>query len=387
MPQRSTGTYIESSVAGSRYRAFVPAPLPPDPPLDLSGAELVALKERADQALGRLDGITLLLPDPEIFLYQYVRKEALLSSQIEGTQSSLSDLLLFELDEAPGVPLDDVEEVSNYVAALNHGLRRMREDGFPLSLRLLREMHEKLLQGGRGAHKTPGEFRRSQNWIGGRSPATAAFVPPPPEHLPKCLQDFETFLHDQRVPTVIRVALAHVQFETIHPFLDGNGRLGRLLIALMLCSDGVLREPSLYLSLYFKTRRARYYALLDAVRTQGDWEGWLAFFLDGIAETAQQAVDTAQRLLRLLAVDRARIAGLGRRAGTVGQVFEQMARQVVLTVPQVAPMLPMSAPTIRAAIDALVDLGIANELTGQRRNRVFAYQAYLAILGEGAQPL
>ncbi|PKM00905.1 MAG: cell filamentation protein Fic, partial [Gammaproteobacteria bacterium HGW-Gammaproteobacteria-7] len=279
--------------------------------------ELIALKERADQALGRLDGITLLLPDPEIFLYQYVRKEALLSSQIEGTQSSLSDLLLFELDEAPGVPLDDVEEVSNYVAALNHGLRRMREDGFPLSLRLLREMHEKLLHGGRGAHKTPGEFRRSQNWIGGRSPATASFVPPPPEHLTQCLGEFETFLHEGDVPTVIRTALAHVQFETIHPFLDGNGRLGRLLIALMLCSDGVLREPSLYLSLYFKTHRARYYALLDAVRTQGDWEGWLAFFLDGVAETAQQAVDTAQRLLQLLAVDRARIAGLGRRAGTV----------------------------------------------------------------------
>ena len=387
MPQRITGTYIESTLAGSRYRAFVPAPLPPEPPLDLARPELIALKERADQALGRLDGITLLLPDPEIFLYQYVRKEALLSSQIEGTQSSLSDLLLFELDEAPGVPLDDVEEVSNYVAALNHGLRRMREDGFPLSLRLLREMHEKLLHGGRGAHKTPGEFRRSQNWIGGRSPATASFVPPPPEHLTQCLGEFETFLHEGDVPTVIRTALAHVQFETIHPFLDGNGRLGRLLIALMLCGDGVLREPSLYLSLYFKTHRARYYALLDAVRTQGDWEGWLAFFLDGIAETAQQAVDTAQRLLQLLAVDRARIAGLGRRAGTVGQVFEQMARRVVLTVPQVAPTLPMSAPTIRAAIDALVELEIVNELTGQRRNRVFAYQAYLAILSEGAQPL
>ncbi len=387
MPQRITGTYIESTVAGSRYRAFVPAPLPPEPPLDLARPELIALKERADQALGRLDGITLLLPDPEIFLYQYVCKEALLSSQIEGTQSSLSDLLLFELDEPPGVPLDDVEEVSNYVAALNHGLRRMREDGFPLSLRLLREMHEKLLHGGRGAHKTSGEFRRSQNWIGGRSPAMASFVPPPPEHLAKCLGDFETFLHAGDVPTVVRAALAHVQFETIHPFLDGNGRLGRLLITLVLCSDGVLREPSLYLSLYFKTHRARYYALLDAVRTQGDWEGWLAFFLDGIAEAAQQAVDTAQRLLQLLAVDRARIAGLGRRAGTVGQVFEQIARRVVLTVPQVAPSLPMSAPTIRAAIDALVELEIVNELTGQRRNRVFAYQAYLAILSEGAQPL
>lgn len=387
MTQRSTGTYVESSLAGSRYRAFVPAPLPPTPPLDLSQPDMIARKERADQALGRLDGITLLLPDPTLFLYQYVRKEALLSSQIEGTQSSLSDLLLFELDEAPGVPVDDVEEVSNYVAALNHGLRRMREDGFPLSLRLLREMHELLLRGGRGAHKTPGEFRRSQNWIGGRSPATAAFVPAPPDHLPQCLGELERFLHDDSVPTVIRAALAHVQFETIHPFLDGNGRLGRLLIALMLCSDGVLREPTLYLSLYFKTHRARYYALLDAVRTKGDWEGWLVFFLDGIAETAQQAVDTAQRLLQLLNADRVRINALGRRAGNVGQVFEQFAQRVVLTVPQTTPRLPFSAPTIRSAIDSLMELGIVNELTGQRRNRVFAYQRYLEILSEGAQPL
>ncbi|HBK57045.1 MAG TPA: cell filamentation protein Fic [Xanthomonadales bacterium] len=353
----------------------------------MSQPDMVARKERADQALGRLDGITLLLPDPTLFLYQYVRKEALLSSQIEGTQSSLSDLLLFELDEAPGVPVDDVEEVSNYVDALNHGLRRMRQDGFPLSLRLLREIHERLLRGSRGAHKTPGEFRRSQNWIGGRSPATAAFVPPPPEHLPQCLGDLERFLHDPCVPTVIRAALAHVQFETIHPFLDGNGRLGRLLIALMLCNDRVLREPTLYLSLYFKTHRARYYAQLDAVRTHGDWEGWLAFFLDGIAETAQQAVDTAQRLLQLLGADRARVNALGRRAGNIAQVFELLAQRVVLTVPQATPRLALSPPTIRAAIDSLIELGIVNELTGQRRNRVFAYQRYLEILSEGAQPL
>ncbi len=387
MVARVTGTHVESSLAGSRYRAFVPAPLPPTPALDLSQPDMVARKERADQALGRLDGITLLLPDPTLFLYQYVRKEALLSSQIEGTQSSLSDLLLFELDEAPGVPVDDVEEVSNYVDALNHGLRRMRQDGFPLSLRLLREIHERLLRGSRGAHKTPGEFRRSQNWIGGRSPATAAFVPPPPEHLPQCLGDLERFLHDPCVPTVIRAALAHVQFETIHPFLDGNGRLGRLLIALMLCNDRVLREPTLYLSLYFKTHRARYYAQLDAVRTHGDWEGWLAFFLDGIAETAQQAVDTAQRLLQLLGADRARVNALGRRAGNIAQVFELLAQRVVLTVPQATPRLALSPPTIRAAIDSLIELGIVNELTGQRRNRVFAYQRYLEILSEGAQPL
>lgn len=389
MPSRTTGRYVAGSLAGSRYHAFIPAPLPPDPPLDFGALDLIARKERADQALGRLDGITLMLPDPELFLYQYVRKEALLSSQIEGTQSSLSDLLLFELEEAPGVPLDDVEEVSNYVAALNHGLRRLREDDFPLSLRLIREMHALLLRGGRGASKQPGEFRKGQVWVGGASPALAHFVPPPPDALGALLGDLERFLHapPDQMPPLVKAALAHVQFETIHPFSDGNGRLGRLLIALILCSEGVLREPSLYLSLYFKRRRADYYDRLNAVRVHGDWEGWLGFFLDGVAETAQQAVDTAQHLLALLARDRERIAGLGKRAGNVGLVFDQFARRVILSVPQVAPQLPLSAPTIRAAVETLQDLEIVNELTGQQRNRVFAYSQYLDILGEGAQPL
>lgn len=389
MAPRSTGRYVPGSLAGSRYQAFIPDPLPPQPPLDLSGQDLIARKERADQALGRLDGITLMLPDPELFLYQYVRKEALLSSQIEGTQSSLADLLLFELDEAPGVPVDDVEEVSNYVAALNHGLRRMREDGFPLSLRLIREMHELLLKGGRGAGKQPGEFRKGQVWVGGATPALAQFVPPPPEALADVLAAFERFMHapSEEISPLIKAALAHVQFETIHPFSDGNGRLGRLLIALMLCHEGVLREPSLYLSLYFKHRRAEYYDMLNGVRIRGDWEGWLGFFLDGVAETAQQAVGTAQRLLALLAADRARIATLGARAGNVGLVFDQFSRRVLLSVRQVKPHLALSAPTIRAAIGTLSDMGMVNELTGQRRDRIFAYQAYLDILSEGAQPL
>ena len=389
MATRSTGHYVPGSLAGSRYRAFIPDPLPPEPPLDFSAAELIARKERADQALGRLDGITTMLPDPEIFLYQYVRKEALLSSQIEGTQSSLSDLLLFELDEAPGVPIDDVEEVSNYVAALKHGLRRLREDDFPLSLRLIREMHALLLQGGRGANKQPGEFRKTQVWIGGATPALAHFVPPPPEALNDAMAAFEAFLHAPAndTPPLVKAALAHVQFETIHPFSDGNGRLGRLLIALILCHEGVLREPSLYLSLYFKRRRADYYDMLNGVRVRGDWEGWLAFFLDGVADTAQQAVDTAQRLLALLAKDRARIATLGTRAGNVGLVFDQFARRVILTVPQIAPDISLSAPTIRAAVRMLEEMGIVNELTGHQRNRVFAYQEYLSILSEGAQPL
>jgi len=389
MATRITGHYVPGSLAGSRYRAFIPNPLPPEPPLDFSDAGLVARKERADQALGRLDGITTMLPDPELFLYQYVRKEALLSSQIEGTQSSLSDLLLFELDEAPGVPVDDVEEVSNYVAALKHGLRRLRDDDFPLSLRLIREMHALLLQGGRGANKHPGEFRKGQVWLGGPSPALAHFVPPPPEALDDALSALERFLHEPagQMPPLIKAALAHVQFETIHPFSDGNGRLGRLLIALVLCNEGVLREPSLYLSLYFKRRRADYYDMLNGVRVRGDWEGWLGFFLDGVTETAQQAVDTAHRLLALMARDRERIATLGKRAGNVGLVFDQFARRVILTVPQAAPAIALSPPTIRAAVRTLQDLGIVNELTGQQRHRVFAYQQYLDILSEGAQPL
>jgi len=389
MPARSTGHYVPGSLAGSRYQAFMPDPLPPQPPLDYAAQDLVTRKERADQALGRLDGITLMLPDPELFLYQYVRKEALLSSQIEGTQSSLSDLLLFELDEAPGVPADDAEEVSNYVAALNHALRRLRDDEFPLSLRLLRETHAVLLRGGRGAGKLPGEFRPGQVWVGGATPALAHFVPPPPDALPDLLAAFERFLHvpASEMPPLAKAALAHVQFETIHPFSDGNGRLGRLLIVLILCNEGVLREPSLYLSLYFKRRRADYYEHLNRVRTHGDWEGWLGFFLDGVAETAQQAVDTAQRLLALLARDRARIAGLGKRAGNIGLVFEQFARRVVSNVPHLVPHVPLSAPTLRAAIAALQELEILNEVTGQRRHRVYAYQAYLDILSEGAQPL
>lgn len=389
MVDRTTGRYVPGSLANSRYQAFVPDPLPPQPPLDLSSQNLIGRKERADQALGRLDGITLMLPEPELLLYQYVRKEALLSSQIEGTQSSLADLLLYEIDEAPGVPVDDVEEVSNYVAALNHGLRRLREDDFPLSLRLIREMHALLLRGSRGSSKQPGEFRQGQAWIGGATPARAHFVPPPPEELDAALSAFERFLHApaSEMPPLVKAALAHVQFETIHPFSDGNGRLGRLLIALVLCREGVLREPSLYLSLYFKSRRAEYYDRLNAVRLRGDWEGWLGFFLDGVAETAQQAVETAQRLLALMASDRAKIASLGARSGSVGLVFEQFARRVLLSVSQVTPHLALSAPTVRSAISTLSDMGIVNELTGQRRHRIFAYEAYLDILSEGAQPL
>ena len=265
------GEYILISTVGEKARAFVPAPLPPLPPIDWTSGGLRQRFDDALLALGRLDSVSMLLPDVSLFLYTYVRKEAVLSSMIEGTQSSLSDLLLFEADQQPGVPLDDVREVSNYVAALDHGLSRLRT-GFPLSLRLLREMHERLLASGRGARMTPGEFRRSQNWIGGTRPGTAVFVPPPPERVAECMGKLELFLHDQPQPTpvLLKAALAHVQFETIHPFLDGNGRLGRLLITLLLCEQKALREPMLYLSLYFKTHRHLYYDLLNRVRLDGN---------------------------------------------------------------------------------------------------------------------
>lgn len=385
--ERTAGTYVQGNMAGSSYRAFVPAPLPPLPPLQFDGP-LIAQLERANQSLGRLDGMTRMLPGPKLFLYHFIRKEALLSSQIEGTQSSLSDLMLFELDEAPGVPIADVEEVSNYVAALDHGLNRLR-GGFPLSLRLLREIHEVLLRGGRGAQKTPGQFRHTQNWIGGRSPALARHVPPPPERLTECLRDFEKFLHapEKDMPPLIRAALAHAQFETIHPFLDGNGRLGRLLITLLLCEAGVLQEPSLYLSLYFKTHRQRYYDELDAVRRTGDWEAWLAYFLQGVAETSTQTVDSAHRALKLWENDRTKLHGLGRKAGSALQVFEQFTRQPILSAAYVAKELALTPPTVRGAFAGLQQLGIIHEITGQRRNRVWLYQAYYDLLSEGTTPL
>lgn len=385
--RRQTGEHIRVGAGVSGYQAFVPAPLPPVPPLE-TDPEFDDLRDRANRALGRLDAVTDLLPDARLFLYQYVRKEALLSSQIEGTQSSFSDLLLFELDEVPGVPMDDVREVSNYVAALNHGLERLK-GGFPLSLRLLREMHGILLATGRGAEKDPGEFRRSQVWIGGQSRGNARFVPPPPERLMECLDPFERFLHGEpeRLPVLVRAALAHVQFETIHPFLDGNGRIGRLLITLLLCAEGVLSQPTLYLSLYFKTHRDAYYDRLQAVRTDGDWEGWLRFFLEGVFETSQQAVSTAQRVLALFAADRERLRALGRRAGSALRVHEYLERRPILSVPETADELGLSRPTVRACVEAMQEMGIARELTGRERRRLYIYDAYIAVLAEGTEPL
>ena len=382
-----TGRYDVTTVSGEPVRAFVPAPLPPQPPLEL-GSGLQQTLEAATLAVGRLDAVSGLLPDTSIFLYTYVRKEAVLSSQIEGTQSSLSDLLLFELEDAPGVPADDVIEVSNYVAALEHGLGRLR-GGFPLSNRLIREIHHVLLARGRGSDKTPGEFRRSQNWIGGTRPGNALFVPPPHTAIDDCMGALERFLHagDDGVPVLVRAALAHVQFETIHPFLDGNGRVGRLLITFVLCHAGVLHEPLLYLSLHFKQHRATYYELLDRVRREGDWEAWLAFFLDGVRQTADGAVATARRLAAMFREDRQRIERSGRRAGSALRVHEALKAHPLLSLPAICDRTGLSFPAAASAMELLLELGIAREPTGRRRNRLFVYDRYVGILSEGTEPL
>jgi len=387
MKRGISGKYETSNVGGEIVRAFIPDPLPPRPPVELTSARQQLL-ERATLALGRLDSITLLLPDPQLFLYAYVRREAVLSSQIEGTQSSLSNLLLFELEQAPGVPFDDVVEVSNYVAALEHGVRRLRE-GFPLSNRLIREIHDTMLSRGRGREKSPGEFRRSQNWIGGTRPGIAHFVPPPPSKVENCMAQFERFIHDKHIPypALVKAALAHVQFETIHPFLDGNGRIGRLLIVLLLHLSGVLSQPLLYLSLYFKQRRTEYYRLLDLVRSDGDWEVWLDFFLDGAEQTATGAVKTAQRLVKLFEDDASRIQELGRITATTLRVFNALRARPILTLKEVCKRTSISFPAGAKGMDNLIKLGIARELTGRQRNRIFAYDQYLSILNEGTEPL
>lgn len=374
-----------SANSDEHYWALVPRPLPP-PELDLD--DLQGLVEKASQSLGRLDGVATVLPDTHLFLYMYVRKEAVLSSQIEGTQSSLSDLLLYESEEAPGVPLHDVQEVSNYVAAMNHGLKRLRE-GFPMSLRLIREIHEVLMTGARGGSKAPGEFRKSQNWIGGTRPGNARYVPPPPDRVIGCMSDLEKYLHNRedKMPLLIRAALVHHQFETIHPFLDGNGRLGRLLITLLLCTEGVLSEPILYLSLYFKTHRNEYYAHLQQVRDTGDWEGWLNFFLVGVNQIAMQATVAAREILTLIQEDRTRISELGRGAGSALQIHQYLEKKPLAVIPEIVKALGLTTPTVTAALQNLERVEIVREITGKQRGRVFVYDAYLKIIERGTEPL
>ena len=377
MKRPDIGRYAVSVAGGEEVRAFIPAPLPPTPALELVGPVRNAL-DTALLALGRLDGAAATLPDAHLLLYTYVRKEAVLSSQIEGTQSTLDDLLAHELGEAPGVPVEDVAEVSRYVEAMTHGLQRLR-DGFPLSNRLLREMHGILLAAGRGAQKTPGEFRRSQNWIGGTRPGNAAFVPPPPQEIERCTGELERFLHSD-APALVKAALAHAQFETIHPFLDGNGRIGRLLITLLLCHDGVLREPLLYSSLYFKQHRQQYYSELNGVRESGDFERWLDFFATAIRVSAEQARKTGQLISAVFQEDRSRLKDLGRQAPTALLVQEALQAKPLTTIAALTQSTKLTTPTVTQALRELEKLGIVRETTGRARGRIFAYARYIDAL-------
>jgi Fic family protein len=380
-----TGEFLVRNLGGEAVRAFVPGVLPPVPPLD---AEATREKlERALLALGRLDAVSSLLPDTKLFLYTYVRKEAVLSSQIEGTQSTLSDLLLFELEDTPGVPIGDAAEASSYVDALEHGLKRLRS-GFPLSNRLIREIHSVLLSKGRGSGRMPGEFRTSQNWIGGSRPGNAHYVPPPPDRVEECMADLERFLNDEpfRTPPLEKTALAHLQFETIHPFLDGNGRVGRLLITLLLWKEGVLTEPLLYLSLYLKQNRSRYYELLQAVRMDGDWEAWLDFFAEGVAKTSEGAAETARALAKLFERDRCRIEAVGRSAGSALRVHHELRRKPLSTIRRLCAATRLTVPTVTKSIGELEKLGIVREITKRKRDRVFSYVAYLRPLTKGTEP-
>ena len=375
------GNYVQQSTG---YRAFIPAPLPPEPPISLGKGTIQRSLSEADRALGRLDGSIQTLPNPDLFVFMYVRKEAVLSSQIEGTQSSLQDLLAAEAKVfAPERP-SDVAEVINYVSAMNHGLNRLKD--LPVSVRLIREIHEKLLTGVRGSRLTPGELRRSQNWIGpaGCVLAEASFVPPPPNEVPASLSALENFLHqDDDIPLLIKVGLAHAQFETIHPFLDGNGRVGRLLITFLLCERRVLLKPVLYLSYFFKRHRQAYYEHLQAVRDHGDWEGWLEFFLRGVTEVSIQATETARRILVLRENHRSLITEhLGRAAGNGHRVLESLYETPITSVAQVRAITGTTYPAANQLVHKLVEHGVLNESTGQKRHRRFIYDAYIRLFDE-----
>jgi Fic family protein len=367
------------------YRSFVPEPLPPrDLRID---TELQALVSQADLALGRLDGAVRILPDPDLFVAQYVRREAVLSSQIEGTQASLMDVLEYEVQRERAERRLDVEEVVNYIAAMNHGLGLLKQ--LPLSRRLLSEVHAVLMKDVRGgeASKTPGEFRRSQNWIGGGSPATARFVPPPADAVGGLFANLEEFLHDpEPMPALLKAGIAHAQFETIHPFLDGNGRIGRLLITFWLVERGILQKPLLYTSLYFKDHRDEYIDRLQAIRDDGAWEGWLAFFSDGVGQVATEATETAIRILQLREADRTRIIDtLPRRSGRALALLDDLFKRPVVTINTVVDTLDVSKPTAAALVRELAEAGILQELTGRQRNRIFAYRRYLDLFPGAAR--
>jgi Fic family protein len=374
------GRYVRQPAG---YSAFLPSVLPPDPPVRLEG-RLQRLLSEADLALGRLDGSIQILPNPDLFVFMYVRKEAVLSSQIEGTQSSLQDLLAAEAQILDPDQPRDVSEVLNYVAAMNFGMRRLSE--LPVSVRLIREIHERLMQGVRGQYLTPGELRASQNWIGpgGCTLNEATFVPPPPHEVVNALGALETFLHaEDGLPLLLKIGLAHVQFETIHPFLDGNGRVGRLLITFLLCEKGVLHRPVLYLSHYFKRHRQRYYELLQATRDEGDWEAWLEFFLQGVSEVSAQAAETARRILALREDHRSAIAAnLGRAGGNGHIVLEHLFVRPIVSVNEVKDLIGTTCPAANTLVEKFVEIGILEEITGQARNRKFRYGPYVRLFHE-----
>lgn len=381
MDRGLTGEYIPAIAGGVACEAFVPAPLPPNPPLQIDN-KLQARINQAMLALGRLDAISSLLPDAHLFLYSYVRKEAVMSSQIEGTQSSLSDLMLYEMEGIPGVPMDDVQEVSCYVSALDLGIKRIKE-GQPISYRLVTEIHQELMTSGRGVNRRPGEFRQNQVWIGGHRPDEATFVPSPANTLDDSWAQLERFINDvpESTDPLIKAALVHVQFETIHPFMDGNGRIGRLLIPLILVEAKVLTEPLLYLSVFFKKHRQTYYERLNQVRLTGDWEAWLLFFVDAVAETANKAVETAQRLNMLMQLDKARITTIGRQAGSANQILDALFEQPIASINKIIAITGLTAATVGKVLEVLdKELDIVKEITGQKRNRVYAYTAYIEIL-------
>lgn len=368
--ERRAGAYVRQSKG---FRAFIPAELPPDPPIDLG--RLTELLSEADRAIGRLDGVSATLPNPDLFVAMYVRRESVLSSQIEGTQSSMDDVLAFELDASAKRLPNDVEEVVNHVAAMNYGLHRLME--FPLSLRLIREIHARLMRGVRGQEKSPGEFRTSQNWIGGTAPSNARFVPPPAHELSRLLGNFETFLHQPRgLPPLVHAGVAHAQFETIHPFLDGNGRVGRLLITFLLVHAGVLRRPLLYLSYFLKRHRPEYYDRLTAIRESGDWEGWLRFFLSGVAETASEATETAGAILRLREEHDIATRDLPVNAS---RILDHLYQQPLVTAATVQQALNVSWPTANKLLTEFVERGVLYEITGHRRNRIYRYSPYLEL--------
>jgi Fic family protein len=371
------GLYIQQNEG---YRAFIPNPLPPVPEIVMD-SEMWNLLSQADRALGRLDGATDALPDPDLFVFMYVRKEAVLSSQIEGTQASLIDVLEFESQALEPENPQDVAEVVNYVAAINYGLKRLPD--LPVSLRLIREIHQELMQGVRGAEKNPGEFRRSQNWIGvgGCSLKDATYVPPPPHEMLKCLDNLEKFLHDpQPMPVLIRVGLAHAQFETIHPFLDGNGRTGRLLITFLLCEQNILQRPLLYISYFFKKYRAEYYQHLQAVRDSGNWEDWLKFFLRGVYEVAQEAAATARKIVNLKEEHRQLLLSkMGRKSGNAIALLESLYFKPIFTVEHAEAITKLTYPNANVLVKKLIEFGLVKEITGQKRNRAFSYAPYLDV--------